>query len=59
MPQNSDVDGNGICTIFDLILIANHFGENGAHGWIREDVDNNGEIQVLDLVYVSNHYGES
>jgi len=59
MPPNWDVNSDGTCAIFDLVLISNHYGENGAHGWIREDADNNGEIQVLDLVYVSNHYGES
>jgi len=59
MPPNWDVNSDGTCAIIDLVLISNHYNENGAHGWIREDADNNGEIQVLDLVYVSNHYGES
>ena len=59
MPPNWDINSDGMCAIFDFVLISNHYGENGAGGWIREDADNNGVIQVLDLVYVSNHYGES
>lgn len=59
MSPNWDLNSDGHCTIFDLVLISNHYGQFGAHGWIREDADNNGEIQVLDLVFVSNHYGES
>ena len=59
MPPNWDLNSDGHCMIFDLVLVSNHYGQSGAHGWIREDADNNGEIQVLDLVFVSNHYGES
>ncbi len=59
MPANWDIDGDGMCAIFDFVLISNHYGENGALGWIREDADNNGIIQVIDLVYLSNHYGET
>jgi len=59
MPPNWDIDMNGECKVFDLILVSNHYGETGSQGWIREDVDNNGEIQIIDLVLVSNHYNES
>lgn len=59
MPANWDINSDGTCAIFDFVLISNHYGENGASGWIREDADNNGSIQVLDLVSVSNHYAES
>jgi len=59
MPANWDINNNGTGGILDLVLIANHYGEQGLQGWIREDVDNNGVIQVLDLVYISNHFRES
>lgn len=59
MPPNWDMDLDGDCLIFDLVLISNHYGESGADGWLREDADNNGEIQVFDLVTVSNHYAET
>jgi len=56
MPPNWDINNDGGCSIFDLVLISNHYGETGAAGWIREDVDNSGEIEVLDLVLASNNY---
>ena len=59
MPPNWDINLDGDCLIFDLVLISNRYGQTGANGWIREDVDNNGDIQVLDLVAVSNHYAET
>ncbi len=59
MAPNWDINLDGDCLIFDLVLISNKYGQTGANGWIREDVDNNGEIQVLDLVNVSTHYAET
>jgi hypothetical protein len=59
MPPNWDINLDGDCLIFDLVLISNQYGHTGTAGWIREDADNNGEIQVLDLVSVSNHYAET
>jgi uncharacterized repeat protein (TIGR02543 family) len=59
MPANWDINSDGMCAIFDFVLISNQYGQTGSNGWIREDADNNGIIQVLDLVSVSNHYGES
>ena len=47
----------GCCMIF--VLVSNHYGQGGAHRWIREDADNNGEISVLDFVVVANYYGET
>lgn len=58
MAPNWDIDNNGVINIFDMVLVSNHYDEDGNAGWIREDVDNNGEVQVLDLVQISNHYGE-
>ena len=58
MPPNWDINKDGSCTVFDLILISNYYGDKNSPGWIREDVDNNGTIEVIDLVYVSNHHGE-
>ena len=58
MPPNWDINNDGGCTVFDYVLVSNHYGETGNAGWIREDVDNNGQIQVFDLVLLSEHYGE-
>jgi len=57
MPPNWDINNDGTCTVFDLVLISNHYTQMGSAGWIREDVDNNGTIEVLDLVLVANQYG--
>jgi hypothetical protein len=59
MLPNWDINNDGSCTVYDLILISTHYGATGSLGWIREDVDNNGRIEVLDLVLASNHYGAS
>jgi len=59
MPSNWDINSDGTCTIMDLVLLSNLYGNTGSNGWIREDADNNGEISVLDFVVVSNHYGET
>jgi hypothetical protein len=59
LPPNWDINSDGVCTILDLVLISNHYGETGSFGWMRSDVDNNGVIQVLDIVIVSGYFGTS
>jgi Hypothetical glycosyl hydrolase family 15/Dockerin type I domain len=56
---DTDVNSDGSVNLLDFVLIANHFGESGAPGWIREDVDKNGIINILDITLVSNSYGDS
>jgi len=57
MPPNWDIDGNGVVSILDIVLVSNQYGSTGGNGWIRQDVDNNGVVNVLDIGLVSNHYG--
>jgi len=59
MPPNWDVNNDGSCNVYDLVLVSNHYNETGTSGWISEDVDNNGQIQVIDLVFISGHYDET
>jgi hypothetical protein len=59
LPPNWDIDNDGECSVFDLVLVSNRYGETGDLGWIHEDIDNNGAIQVADFILLSNHYGES
>jgi len=59
MPPNWDIDNDGDCNVYDLVLVSNHYNETGTPGWIREDVDNNGQIRVIDLVLVSEYYNET
>lgn len=58
LTPNWDINFDCVITVIDLILISNHFNEQGAPGWIREDVDNNGHIEVLDVVLAANHYND-
>ena len=53
-----DVNRDGTINYLDLILIGNHYGENGSPGWRREDVNGDGTINYLDLIIIGNHYGE-
>ena len=58
LPPNWDINNDGICSLFDNVLISNKYGQTGAPGWLREDVDNNGEINIIDITLVSNYYYE-
>jgi outer membrane protein assembly factor BamB len=53
-----DVNQDGITNYLDMILIGNHYGENGSPGWIPEDVNNDGTVNYLDMILIGNHYGE-
>jgi general secretion pathway protein D len=54
---NVDINEDGVVNLLDIIRVANHYGEIGAPGWIKEDVDNNGKVQVLDMSWVSSNWG--
>jgi len=56
-PPNWDINNDGICTVFDYVLISNRYGLTGIKGWIREDVDNDGKIDYFDLSLVASQYG--
>ena len=59
LPPNWDINNDGRCNIIDLLLVSNHFNDNGPNGWIREDFDNNGVINILDVNFISNYYDQS
>ena len=48
----TDVNGDGIVNILDLVAVANAFGED------VPDVNGDGIVNVLDLVQVANQFGE-
>jgi hypothetical protein len=56
MPPNWDINNDGDCNVYDLVLVSNHYNETGNMGWIREDVDNDGQIRVIDLVHISEYF---
>ena len=50
LPDASDVNGDGIVNILDLVRVSNAFGQRGQ---IPEDVNGDGVVNVQDLVWVS------
>jgi len=53
-----DVNQDGSIDVQDMILLGNHFGEEGDAGWVVEDVNSDGNINVLDMILIGNHIGE-
>ena len=56
LPAASDINGDGIVNILDLVKIANVFGHpfDGP-----EDVNGDGIVNILDLVWVSGAFGQA
>ena len=52
-----DVNADGITNIFDLILVAQKFGQKNVSG--RADTNNDGEINIFDLIIVAQCFGQS
>ena len=53
-----DVNGDGLVSILDLILVAQDFGKT-ASLYLGTDVNGDGIISILDLILVAQHFGES
>ena len=51
----SDVNGDGIVNIQDLVLVAGQFGKTGKHS---ADVNGDGVVNIQDLVLVAGAFGE-
>ena len=53
---------DGEVNIFDIVAVADHWGETGAPGWIPEDLSGpagepDGLINIFDIVEVADHWG--
>ena len=55
LPDASDVNGDGVVNILDLVRVSNAFGQRGQ---IPEDVNGDGVVNVQDLVWVSGAFGQ-
>ena len=55
LPDASDVNGDGVVNILDLVKVANAFGQRGQ---IPEDVNGDGVVNVQDLVWVAGAFGQ-
>ena len=52
----SDVTGDGVVDVLDLLQILAVWDQTGDPGWIAEDVTDDGVIDVLDLLEVLGHW---
>jgi glucose/arabinose dehydrogenase len=53
-----DVNGDTIIDLFDLISVAQHFGQQPSEN-TRADVNQDGQVNIFDLILVAGHFGES
>lgn len=52
-----DINCDQVVNLQDLVLVALHYDETGAPGWIPEDINNDGRVSVIDLVLIVLHWG--
>ena len=55
-PTAWDVNTDGVVDVFDLVLVASEFGQQGVN--LNGDVNGDGAVNVFDLVLVGSHFGE-
>ena len=55
LPAASDVNGDGVVNILDLVKVSNAFGQRGQ---VPEDVNGDGIVNIQDLVWVSGAFGQ-
>ena len=55
LPEASDVNGDGVVNILDLVKVSNAFGQRGQ---VPEDVNGDGIVNIQDLVWVSGAFGQ-
>jgi hypothetical protein len=56
---NGDLDVNGVVNIFDIVLVAIHFGQVWCtRGWDpRADIYGDGQINIFDIVVIALNFG--
>lgn len=54
-----DVDVNGVVNIFDIVMVAIHFGQVWCtRGWNpRADINGDGQINIFDIVAIAVNFG--
>jgi len=55
---STDVNGDGMVNILDLVRVASYFGEPVSDENASVDVNNDGEINIFDLVRISQDFGK-
>lgn len=54
-----DVNKDSSIDIFDLVIVANHFGQSTSLPYPDWDINKDGTVDIFDLVIIANHFGES
>jgi hypothetical protein len=52
----TDVNGDGVVNVLDIISLAQHWNETGTNGWIIQDTNENGTVNVLDVILIGQHW---
>jgi len=52
-----DANSDKKVNVFDLAILANHYGEPGDKDWEHADFDDNDTVDVFDLAIMANNYG--
>ncbi len=55
LPETSDINGDGVVNILDLVKVSSAFGQLGQ---VPEDVNGDGIVNILDLVKVAGDFGQ-
>ena len=55
LPETSDINGDGVVNILDLVKVSSAFGQLGQ---VPEDVNGDGVVNILDLVKVAGDFGQ-
>jgi hypothetical protein len=48
----TDINGDGMVNVLDIINVAQHWNETGTSGWIIQDINENGTVNVLDVILI-------
>jgi len=51
-----DANGDGHVNVFDLAILANHYGRPSGATWLHADFTGDGAVNVFDLAELANHY---
>lgn len=54
--EDWDVNGDGAANVLDMVLVGQHWGQNGLTGWIRADTNEDGTANVLDIILIGQHW---
>ena len=51
-----DINCDGAVNMYDMSIVALHWGETGVGGWIRADVNSDGVINSFDMTIIGQHW---